>query len=50
MKKDIKIKAFRESLMGKMSAEERARFLRHMEVGDKIMDENREALKRLADS
>jgi len=41
---------FRAQLMQGMSEEGRARFLRHMEIGDKIMNENREILKKLADS
>lgn len=45
-----KIQASREALMKNMSEEDRARFLRQMKAGDKIMDEDREVLKRLADS
>ena len=48
--KNVKTQAFRDLLMKNMSEEERARFLRDMEIGDKIMQENYDVLKRLADS
>jgi len=40
---------YHAELMKNMSAEERALFLRDMEIGDKIMKENREVLKKLVD-
>lgn len=49
-KRIAKSQAFRESLMKDMTPDERARFLRQIEVADKIMDEEYEVLSRLAKS
>jgi hypothetical protein len=51
--KNVKLRQaaqYRAELMQGMSTEERVRFLKCMEIGDKIREEDREALKRLADS
>jgi hypothetical protein len=49
--KNDKIKTVEyDQLMQNMSADEREQFLRHMKMVDQIMDENRDVLKKLADS
>lgn len=39
-----------EMFMENMNAEDRTRFLKKMAIGERIMEEDREVLKRLADS
>ncbi len=47
---DNKTEQFRASLMKNMTEEEKVRFLYFMKIGDKIMAESQEVLKKLADS